>query len=225
MAGARDRDNALPPENENVNEIIRGSSAIAPHVPGAPRAARPEREHEGAIETHPSYDAYWQLRTAAVRKITVPTLLTVSWQDEQVGSGVAEAIRDFSPSTEVRLVGTNGDHEEYFRVEPGSSSVSSSVSIWTEHCPAATVAAYRRRGPVTILLETDRRGYPRTEFSESRLALGGPGATYRLGSNLRPDRGDAASSSSVFTERPEGAPWYQQDDGEATFTLALLRTT
>ena len=63
----------------------------------------------------------------------------------------------------------------------------------------------------------------RVQSSANRvLALDGPGATYRLGSNLRPDRGDATSSSSVFTERHEGAAWYRQDDGQATFTSGAL---
>lgn len=47
-------------------------------------------------------------------RIDVPTLLIESWQDEQVGSRAANLGERIRPGVPFRLLGSNGDHGEYY---------------------------------------------------------------------------------------------------------------
>ena len=50
-------------------------------------------------------------------KITSPTFLVESWQDEQVGSRATNLAERFNPELEWQMLATNGDHGEYYGEE------------------------------------------------------------------------------------------------------------
>lgn len=100
-----------------------------------------------------------------VGDIRVPTLLVNAWQDEQTGGGPAKLLQHFDPSVPARLLGTNGDHDEYFRGDVWEEVVRF-LDIYIGGASAAERAAYEAQSPVDILLDLNRSG-----IAGSRLQL------------------------------------------------------
>ncbi len=221
-ADGRDQDNRYPPGNGNVRAVTRGADPVDPTCRDDLALRGQNVPTEPAFDAHPTDDAYWRARRADVARIDVPTLLTVSWQDEQVSSRVAESLRDFRPGLDVRFVGLNGDHDAYYSGRPWALEREFLCVHLQPRCPAATVRAYRARGPVTVLLESEGRGRPRLEFSRATLPTGDEGIRYRLGSPLVPDRPARAAGVSTFVDQPVGSFWFAVRQDQATFTTAPL---
>lgn len=221
-AAGRDADNRYPPGNGNVRAITQGADPADPTCRDNLALRGQNVPTERSFDAHPTDDAYWHARRADVARIDVPTLLTVSWQDEQVSSRVAESMRDFRPGLDVRLVGTNGDHDAYYSGRPWALEREFLCVHLQPRCPAGTVRAYHARGPVTVLLESDEQGRPRLEFSRASLPTGDEGTRYRLGPTLVPDRPARAGGTSTFVDRPVGSFWFALRQDQATFTTAPL---
>jgi predicted acyl esterase len=103
-AEARDTDNAFPSTNTSVTNVTDGVDKLSVATDDDDPVCLENQKLRGqnvntvaAFDAHPYYDSYWKQRTAEVDKITVPTLLTVSWQDEQTGARAAEALSQFAP--------------------------------------------------------------------------------------------------------------------------------
>jgi uncharacterized protein len=152
------------------------------------------------------YDGpYWQARAPErlVGDIEVPTLLVNAWQDEQTGGGPAKLLERFDPDTPARLLGTNGDHGEYFRGDVWDEIVRFLDVYLGDQDPAA-VAAYEAQPDVTILLELTR-GNDATagaRFDLPSFEVAEPGVRYALGDDLSADDGQDGASS--FTYEPPG---------------------
>jgi predicted acyl esterase len=68
------------------------------------------------ILTHQYDDSFFHERSNWYRldQIDIPVMLVQSWQDEQVGGRAAQLVEQLAPGVPWRLVGTNGDHAEYY---------------------------------------------------------------------------------------------------------------
>jgi hypothetical protein len=95
------------------------------------------------------YDGpYWQARAPErlVGDIVVPTLLVNAWQDEQTGGGPAKLLERFPDTTPARLLGTNGDHGEYYRGDVWAEIVRF-LDVYLGDQDPAQVAAYEAEDP------------------------------------------------------------------------------
>lgn len=149
--------------------------------------------------------AYWQDRAPErlVGDITVPTLLVNAWQDEQTGGGPAKLLERFPDTTPARLLGTNGDHGEYYRGDVWAEIVRF-LDVYLGDVDPAAVAAYEAQDDVTILLELNRSGIAGTRFDLPDLDASGPGERFTLGSDLVADTPDVDGDTSTFTYDPPG---------------------
>lgn len=191
---------------------------------------------EEGILGHPYEGDYWQSRAPErlVEDITVPTLLVEAWQDEQTGSGPAKLLERFSDDTPARLVGTNGDHGEYYRGDVWAEVVRF-LDVYLGDEDEAAVAAYESQPDVTVLLELTR-GNDATagaRFDLPSLQAAGAGERLLLGEDLQPGGTDA--DGSTFTYDPPGLfdfaggwlmpaqnTWPQPKQDNVTFTTAPL---
>jgi predicted acyl esterase len=223
-ATGRDRDNRFPPGNLNVATVTSGTHPQDPACRAHLGLRGQNVSVAAALQRHPTDDGYWRLRTAPVRRIVTPTLLTVSWQDDQVGSRSAEAIADFPRRTDVRLIGTNGDHDEYFKGRAWALEKEFLCVHLRADCPRATVTAWRRREPITLLIETDGRGRPRAVVRQTRSEFEQPHRTaFTLGGTLRPDPARGGTEASGFHYAPMPVYWLQRPSGLVRFTSRVLR--
>jgi uncharacterized protein len=152
------------------------------------------------------YDGdYWRARAPerVVGSITVPTLLVNAWQDEQTGSGPAKLLERFAATTPARLVGTNGDHGEYYRGDVWAEIVRF-LAVYLGDRDDAAVAAYEAEPPVTILLELDRTGGAGARLDLPSFAAAGDGRRFLLGADLTADDPDAGGGTSTFDYDPPG---------------------
>lgn len=165
---------------------------------------------------------YWSDRTAAVGLINVPTLMVVSWQDEQVGSRAADALRWFAPGV-ARLVGTNGGHGAYYGHDV-FEHVKQFLCVYLKNDGTCgiTKTQYVQQDPITILVGNDRSGNAQSEYRLPNLEFVGPGDTWTLGSRLLADDPDSPPTSSTFTYEPAPSVWDQVRQDMATFTSAPL---
>jgi len=155
---------------------------------------------------NPYEGEYWQTRAPErlVDDIVVPTLLVNAWQDEQTGAGPAKLLERFPDSTPARLLGTNGDHGEYYRGDVWAEVVRF-LDVYLGEQDPAQVAAYEAEDPVTVLLELDRNGNAGTSFGLSSFeAAAGDGQRWLLGDDLLADTADDGGDSSTFTYDPPG---------------------
>lgn len=162
------------------------------------------RSMETGVLTNPFDGAYWQDRAPErlVGDITVPALLVETWQDEQTGSGPAKLLERFPEATAARLVGTNGDHGEYYRGDVWAEVVRF-LDTYLGDRDAADVAAYEAEDPVTILLELDRDGNAGARFQLPSFEAAGDGERFLLGEDLVADDPDEdAATASSFTYDP-----------------------
>jgi len=106
--------------------------------------------------------------------IEVPTMLVVSWQDEQTGGRSARLFEELPAETPAHLLGTNGDHFEYI-----SNGVLSRMDTfltlylkaeipegWPHDSYEAALAAYQSE-PVTVTWERDQDSVPAAETSHA----------------------------------------------------------
>jgi CSLREA domain-containing protein len=233
-AAGRDSDNAKPSGNPSVKAITDGitdPNATPPNPPDDPTCIEHLKSRGQNVNTvaafhnNPLYNSYWQRLTANVAAITAPTLITDSWQDEQVGSRTGELLKNFSPGV-ARMVGTNGGHGAYFLQRPWELEQEFLCvqlrGTAPGGCPTSTVNAYNARGPITILLESNAAGVPRTEFSMSSFQMGSEGTAYSLGGDLSADAPDNPPTSSTFSYDPIESNWYQARQDAVTFTGPAL---
>jgi len=114
--------------------------------------------------------AFWQERSPwhFVDRITVPTLLINTWQDDTTGGRPALLLERFSPHTKVRFVGTNGDHGEYYGPAV-FADIERFLSYYVKReIPAVdagrfatfeeALAAYEAEDPIKIYWETGAEG-------------------------------------------------------------------
>jgi uncharacterized protein len=150
---------------------------------------------------------YWRERAPErlVGDITVPTLLVNAWQDEQTGGGPAKLLERFPETTPARLLGTNGDHGEYYRGEVWDEIVRF-LDVYLGERDPAEVAAYEAQPDVTILLELTRGNDARAgaRFDLPSFEAAGDGQRLRLGEDLVADGPDEAGTTSSFTYDPPG---------------------
>lgn len=187
---------------------------------------------------HPYEGEYWQSRAPErlVQDITVPTLLVEAWQDEQTGSGPAKLLERFSDDTPARLVGTNGDHGEYYRGDVWAEVVRF-LDVYLGEEDAAAVAAYEAQPDVTVLLELTRgsNATAGARFDLPSFEAAGDGERLVLGDDLQP--GGADPDASAFTYDPPGLfdfaggwlmpgqnTWTQPNQDNVTFTTEPLST-
>jgi uncharacterized protein len=158
---------------------------------------------EAGIFGHPYDGAYWQERAPErlVGSITVPTLLVNAWQDEQTGGGPAKLLERFPEDTPARLLGTNGDHGEYFRGDVWAEIVRF-LDVYLGDQDPATVAAYEAEPPVTILLELDRTGVAGARLELPSFEAAGEGHRFVFGDDLLADEPDEGGASSTFRYDP-----------------------
>lgn len=152
------------------------------------------------------YDgAYWQARAPErlVGGILVPTLLVNAWQDEQTGGGPAKLLERFPDTTPARLLGTNGDHGEYFRGDVWAEIVRF-LDVYLGDQDPATVTAYQAEDAVMILLELDRNGVAGARFTLQSFEAAGDGQRWSLGDDLLADDPDVGGESSTFRYDPPG---------------------
>ncbi len=157
------------------------------------------------------YDgAYWQMRAPErlVGDITVPTLLVNAWQDEQTGAGPAKLLERFPDSTPARLLGTNGDHGEYFRGDVWAEVVRF-LDVYLGGQDPVQVSEYEAEDPVAILLEVDRDGNAGASFGLASFEAAGNGQRWYLGEDLLADAADPGGDSSTFTYDPPGVLDYE----------------
>jgi uncharacterized protein len=152
------------------------------------------------------YDgAYWQARAPErlVGDIVVPTLLVNAWQDEQTGGGPAKLLERFPDTTPARLLGTNGDHGEYYRGDVWAEIVRF-LDVYLGGKDPAQVAAYEAEDPVMILLELNRSGIAGASFGLASFEAAGDGQRWFLGEDLLADAADDGEASSTFAYNPPG---------------------
>jgi uncharacterized protein len=162
---------------------------------------------QAGIFGNPYDGPYWQARAPErlVGDITVPTLLVNAWQDEQTGGGPAKLLERFADDTPARLLGTNGDHGEYYRGEVWDEIVRF-LDVYLDDQDADEVAAYEAQPDVTILLELTR-GSDATagaRFDLPSFEVAEPGVRYAIGDDLAADGPDAGGATSTFTYDPPG---------------------
>ncbi len=158
------------------------------------------------------YDgAYWQVRAPErlVGDITVPTLLVNAWQDEQTGGGPAKLLERFQDSIPARLLGTNGDHGEYYRGDVWAEVVRF-LDVYLGEQDPAEIAAYEAEDPVTILLELDREGNAGARVELSSFEVAGDGQRWMLGEDLAADGADDGGLTSTFSYDPPGLFQFEQ---------------
>lgn len=155
------------------------------------------------ISGNPVDGPYWQTRAPErlVGDITVPTLLVNAWQDEQTGGGPAKLLERFPATTPARLLGTNGDHGEYYRGDVWAEIVRF-LAVYLGDRDPAEVAAYEAEDPVTILLELDRSGTAGARVALPSFEAAGDGQRWLLGDELLADAPDG--DRSTFTYDPPG---------------------
>jgi predicted acyl esterase len=218
-AAGRDLENAFPTRRQEVNARVKSDPICA-----ANQALR--GQNVSLLETikhHPYDDDFWQSRSAAalVAKIKVPILQTVSWQDPQVGSRPAILAESYSADIPVRLVGVNGFHQYW------SGAVWNEVAEFLHTYVGKTdkqkIAAYEAQNDFVVLLESNAAGDVRGRFTLPSFAAAGDGQRFRLGSDLVPENGDDAGTSSTFTYEPSppGA-WTAAVQDQVAFTAATL---
>lgn len=188
-ASGRDSENAYPTSRAEIAEAIASDPTCA-----ANQGLRGQNHSlVGAINEHPFYDEYWQLRNAEllVGDIVAPSLQIASWQDPQVGGRAAMLPELVAPGTPYRFVGTNGFHSYY------------SGDVWEEilefydvylRGDAADRAAYEAEDPVTILVEQDNAGKTRGRFTLPSMSAAGDGQRLFLGSDLASTEGSDATT-------------------------------
>ena len=157
------------------------------------------------------YDGdYWQTRAPErlVGDIVVPTLLVNAWQDEQTGAGPAKLLERFPDSTPARLLGTNGDHGEYFRGDVWAEVVRF-LDVYLGGQDPVQVSEYEAEDPVAILLEVDRDGNAGASFGLASFEAAGNGQRWYLGEDLLADAADPGGDSSTFTYDPPGVLDYE----------------
>lgn len=152
---------------------------------------------------HPFDGDYWRERAPErlVGDITVPTLLVNAWQDEQTGSGPVKLLERFPDSTAARVVGTNGDHGEYYRGDVWAEVVRF-LDVYLDEPDPAEIAAYESEDPVTVLLELDRDGNAGARFTLPSMEAAGDGERFHLGEDLLADDADPAGTASSFAYDP-----------------------
>ena len=222
----QDARSAFPSSYPQVNERARTDEVCLANQ--ALRGQNASME-EGVLGT-PFDGEYWQERAPErlVDEITAPTLLVTAWQDEQTGSGPAKLLERFAAGTPVRLIGTNGDHGEYYRADVWDEIVRF-LDVYLGERDDAAVAEYEAQDDVTILLELDRAGSAATRFDLPSLQAAGEGRRLALGRDLRADSGLTFSYSPPAPFdfvggwlMPEQNAWPQQDQDHVTFTSAPL---
>lgn len=184
---------------------------------------------EGVLGT-PFDGEFWQERAPerVVEDITVPTLLVNAWQDEQTGAGPAKLLEEFSAGTPVRLVGTNGDHGEYYRGDVWREIVRF-LDVYLGEQDDAAIAAYEAQEDVTVLLELDREGEAGARLDLPSVEAAGEGRRLLLGRDLRAETDSTFSYSppalSDFGRgwlMPDQNTWPQQAQDHVTFTSVPL---
>ncbi|MGY6554582.1 MAG: CocE/NonD family hydrolase [Wenzhouxiangella sp.] len=136
---------------------------------------------EELVFTNPFDVETWKQRApeAIVGDIRVPTLLVNAWQDEQTGGGPAKLLERFDPSVPVRMLGTNGDHDEYFRGDVWDEIVRF-LDIYLGDTSPAERAAFEAEPAVEILLELDRSGIAGSRFHLPSFEAAGSGRRWWL---------------------------------------------
>ena len=184
---------------------------------------------EGVFGT-PFDGDFWQERAPErlVDDITVPTLLVNAWQDEQTGSAPAKLLDRFSAGTPVRLIGTNGDHGEYYRGDVWGEIVRF-LDVYLGERDDAALAEYEAQDDVTVLLEVDRAGAAASRFDLPDFEAAGEGRRLVLGRDLRADAGATFSYDPPALYdfgggwlMPEQNTWPQQAQDHVTFTSGPL---
>jgi predicted acyl esterase len=197
----QDRRSAFPSSYPQVNE-----RATTDPVCLANQALRGQNVPmvEG-IFGNPYDGPYWRERAPErlVGDITVPTLLVNAWQDEQTGGGPAKLLERFPDTTPARLLGTNGDHGEYYRGDVWAEVVRF-LDVYLGERDETEVAAYEAQQPVTILLELDRTGVAGARFDLPNFEASGDGQRWTLGEDLIADGPDADGLSSTYSYDPPG---------------------
>jgi uncharacterized protein len=111
-------------------------------------------------------------------RITAPTLLVQSWQDEQVGSRATHLIERFNPDLEWQLLASNGDHGEYYGEEMFGHIVRFFSYHLRQEVPEvdrarfgddfeAAFAAFTAEDPVIINWENGAKGGRRSAWTET----------------------------------------------------------
>lgn len=225
----QDARSAFPSSYPQVNQRAQTDAVCAANQ--ALRGQNASME-EGVLGT-PFDGDYWQERAPErlVENITVPTLLVNAWQDEQTGSGPATLLEKFSAGTPVRMVGTNGDHGEYYRGDVWREIVRF-LDVYLGDEDAAAVAEYEAQDDVTVLLELDRAGADASagaRFDLPDFEAAGEGRRLVLGRDLRADADATFSYDPPALDdfgggwlMPEQNTWPQQAQDHVTFTSAPL---
>lgn len=169
-AGQRDSESAPGGDRGNVDQRIDAGDEVC-------EANQNLRlQNPGLVETMeetPFYTGIFEDRSPwyLVGDIEVPTMLVVSWQDEQTASRVVRLAEQFDDETLLHIVGTNGDHGEYFGPHVFadierffSYHLKGEVPAEDPHQDASSFAdardAYTDEDPVTIYWEMSQDRQP-----------------------------------------------------------------
>lgn len=119
---------------------------------------------------------FFEARSAwnLVDRIETPTMLVMSWQDEQTASRPTRLLERFPDGTPVRLVASNGDHGEYFGPAVFADVERFFSYYLKEEVPedvdepyAEALAAYESSDPIQVYWELDRTRSPRFETTHA----------------------------------------------------------
>ena len=220
-ASGRDVENAWPSRRKEVNARVKTDLICA-----ANQALRGQNVSLlEMIKKHPYDGDFWKSRSAAVAKITVPTLQIVSWQDPQVGSRPAILSSRFPTETPVRLVGVNGFHQYW----SGAvwDEIVQFLEVYLDDAGPEVTARYESQNDFLALLESDDKGNVRGRFTLAQFEAVGEGRRLVIGADLTPNEADDSGSLSAFTYDPTPpGTWKAPVQGQVTFTSdALTRQT
>ena len=170
-ATARDEETAPGGDRGDVDDRIAAGDEIC-EANQRLRLQNPSL-FERLVES-PFYTEFFRERAPwnLVDRIEVPTMLVMSWQDEQTGSRPARLLEQFRDDVPVRLIGMNGDHDEYFGPDV-FADISRFLSYYLKGTvPAdddgpyeAALAEYEAEDPIQIYWEMDQNHSPRFETS------------------------------------------------------------
>lgn len=168
-------------------------------------------------------EAFWQARVVKADRITVPTMLVVSWQDEQTGSRVAGLFNEIPASTPKRLIGSNGGHGLYWLGDVWGE-VLEFANVYLRG-DTATIAAYEAQDPIKVFVETDVNGNSRASYTLSSFKSTGTGERLTIGSELTPDGPDTPAnqqSSYAYSPTLSSINWSTVVQDQVTFTSTEL---
>ena len=166
-------------------------------------------------------------------KITAPTFLVESWQDEQVGSRATNLAERFNDKLEWQMLATNGDHGEYYGDEVFPHILRFLSYHLKQEVPAADRARYgtpfatafkryTAENPVIVNWENGAHGgrksawtqtygdWPAPQTSVWRLNMTAKGA---LTSTPHPEGGDLPTQVDAANARLAGAVDYNYVPG------------